>query len=160
MKVHSPIPPSFGATTTATATTTTTVAATITATTTAATQHTFTNANTGTTANTGGASNAGDIDTESYSSSVESTIEDDRVYLQIGETLKNYLEYDWTMITKNDKLVNLPAKVPIITILENFVKHYSIKAISCPTQVDAPRRRNSSAKIEKRERDYEKLNNR
>lgn len=101
-----------------------------------------------------------EIDTESYSSSVESTNEDDRVYLQIGDQLKVALEHDWNMITKCDRLVNLPAKIPVITILENFVKHYSIKAISCPTQIDVPRRRNSSAKVDKREKDYEKLSNR
>lgn len=164
-KVHSPIPPSL-TTITAAATAATISSATTTTTTTHTTANyanTSTNASasiTGSTTTGVGGSATGDIDTESYSSSVDSSNEDDRVYLQIGETLKSYLEYDWTMITKSDKLVNLPAKVPVITILENFVKHYSIKAISCPTQIDTPRRRNSSAKIEKREKDYEKLSNR
>lgn len=98
-------------------------------------------------------------DTESCSSSVESTAEEDRVFLQLGDQLKSALEHDWTMITKHERLVNLPAKICVITILENFVKHYSVRAISCPTQIDGSRRRNSSAKVEKREKDYEKLNN-
>lgn len=101
-------------------------------------------------------------DTESCSSSVESTAEEDRVFLQIGDQLRTALEHDWAMITKHDRLVSLPATIPVITILENFVKHYSVRAISCPsTQIadGTTRRRNSSAKFEKREKDYEKLNN-
>lgn len=98
-----------------------------------------------------------DVDTESYSSSVESINEDDRVYLQIGEQLKSYLEYDYMMIMKNNKLINLPEKIPVITILENYVKHCSIKEITCPAPIDHSRRRNSSAKMDKREKNYEKL---
>lgn len=101
-------------------------------------------------------------DTESCSSSVESTAEEDRVFLQIGDQLRTALEHDWAMITKHNRLVTLPASIPVITILENFVKHYSVRAISCPsTQIadGTARRRNSSAKFEKREKDYEKLNN-
>lgn len=108
----------------------------------------------------GGGGGGGDIDTESYSSSVESTIEDDRVALQIGDKLKTILELDYTLITNGNKLVNLPAAVPVITILENFVKHFSIKSLTTTTQSDAPRRRNSNvAKCERREKDYEKLAN-
>lgn len=98
-----------------------------------------------------------DPDTESNSSSVESVTEEDRVYLQIGDILKTQLEFDWKMVTQNNRLVAIPAQMPVITILENYVKHFSIKAITCPSQLEAPRRRNSSAKMERREKDYEKL---
>lgn len=83
--------------------------------------------------------------------------EDDRVYLHIGDLLKQHLERDWRLITQQQHLLALPVAMPAITILENWVKHYSIKACTCPTQLDAPRRRSSSAKAEKREKDYEKL---
>lgn len=98
-------------------------------------------------------------ETESCSSSAESFIEEeDRVALQISQRLKRFLEYDFQMITKQNKLVNLPAKIPVVTILENFVKYYSIKSICGP--IDGPRRRNSSAKNEKKEKDYDKLKSR
>lgn len=49
---------------------------------------------------------------ESCSSSAESFIEEDRVALQISDNLKRFLDYDYQMITKHHKLVNLPAKIP------------------------------------------------
>lgn len=103
-------------------------------------------------------------ESESSNSSAESIMEEDRVALQISDNLKRFLEYDYQMITKNNKLVNLPAKISVVTILENFVKYYSIKSICGPinsgTNAEAPRRRNSSAKNEKKEKDYDKLKNR
>lgn len=98
-----------------------------------------------------------DPESESNSSSVESFNEEDRVVLQIGEMLKTKLEFDWLMVTKSNRLIKVPEQMPVITILENFVKHYSIKAITCPTQLEAPRRRSTTAKAERREKDYEKL---
>lgn len=100
-----------------------------------------------------------DVESESCSSSVESATEEDRVALQISEKMKDFLEYDQKMITKMKKLVILPAKIPVVTILENFVKYYSIKSI-CEPNTDAPRRRNSSAKTDKKEKDYDKIKNR
>lgn len=92
---------------------------------------------------------------------MESVIEEDRVALHISDNMKRILEFDYQMITKQRKLVNLPAKIPVVTILENFVKYYSIKSICGPISgMDGPRRRNSSAKNEKREKDYEKLKTR
>lgn len=100
-------------------------------------------------------------ESESNSSSAESIIEEDRVALQISDNLKRFLEYDNIMITKRKKLVDLPSKLPIITILENYVKYYSIKSICGPINgVEGPRRRNSSAKNERREKDYDKLKTR
>lgn len=101
-----------------------------------------------------------DIESESCSSSVESAAEDDRVAFNISEQLKSFLELDHKMITKNDKLVNLPAKIPVVTILENFVKYQSIKSICGPDPADAPRRRNSAAKAERREKDFDKIKTR
>ncbi|XP_031618868.1 male-specific lethal 3 homolog [Contarinia nasturtii] len=93
------------------------------------------------------------------SSSAESTPEEqNRVALQISEYLKRFLEYDFTMINQHKKLLNLPAKISVIAILENFVKYHSIKAICAPNGNEGgPRRRNSAAKTEKREKDYDKL---
>lgn len=86
--------------------------------------------------------------------------DNNRLFLHIGEKLRNYLEFDCAMITKMEKLVNLPAQIPVVTILETFVKHISIKALSCPTPVHALRKRNNKNKGDKREKDYQKLVNR
>lgn len=93
---------------------------------------------------------------ETTSSIVEN--DSNRLFLHIGEKLRNFLEFDCAMITKMEKLVNLPAQIPVVTILESFVKHISIKALSCPTPGHALRKRNN--KGDKREKDYEKLINR
>lgn len=98
-----------------------------------------------------------DHESESCGSSIESSTEDDRVALQISDHMKQFLDYDYDMITKQNKLVNLPAKIPVVAILENFVKYYSIKSICGPVGTEGPRRRNSSAKSEKREKDYDKI---
>lgn len=86
--------------------------------------------------------------------------ENNRLFLHIGEKLRNYLEYDCALITKMEKLVNLPAQIPVVTILESFVKHISIKALSCPTPIHALRKRNNNVKVDKREKDLQKLINR
>lgn len=115
------------------------------------------------TTNVSAAIAAADIDNESYSSSVESTIEDDRVALQIGDKLKTILEHDYNLITNEQKLINLPAALPAITILENFVKHFSVKSLIVASQPssDVSRRKvnSSTTKCERREKDYEKITN-
>lgn len=100
-----------------------------------------------------------DHESESCGSSIESSAEEDRVQLQISEHMKKFLEYDFDMITKQNKLVNLPAKIPVVAILENFVKYFSIKSICGPVGTEGPRRRNSSAKNDKKEKDYDKIKN-
>ncbi len=96
---------------------------------------------------------------QSSSSAVDCN-DNNRLFLHIGEKLRNYLEFDCAMITKMEKLVNLPAQIPVVTILESFVKHISIKALSCPTPIHALRKRNNNGKGDKREKDYQKLINR
>lgn len=99
-----------------------------------------------------------DLESESCASSIESAAEEDRVALQLSDRLKQFLEYDYDMITKQNKLVSLPAKIPVVAILENFVKYYSIKSICGPVGTENPgRRRSSCAKNEKREKDYDKI---
>lgn len=98
-----------------------------------------------------------DADTDTYSSSVES--EEDRVYLQIGTNLRGHLDRDWALINQHGKLPALPGSMPAVTILENWVKHYSIKActVGFSQQLRHEVRRSSSAKAEKREKEYERL---
>lgn len=87
-----------------------------------------------------------DTEQEYYSSSAtESHGDDDRVFLHMGEVLKSHLEYEHQMITKDKIPPKLPAALPIVTILENFVKSHAIKVFTGP-QVEPPKlkRRNSS----------------
>lgn len=100
-----------------------------------------------------------DCDTESYSSSVESFYDEDRVLLRIGEKLKQYLEIDYDMIVKHKMLHDLPALMPAISILENFVKQSAIKLVFYSSQSDTSRRRNSQLRPEKREKDLDKVIN-
>lgn len=89
--------------------------------------------------------------------------DENRLVLSMGTILKNHLSLDFRLIRQRGRLLALPCRMPAITVLENWVKHYSIRACTCPSQTDAPRasssssRRSSSAKLEKREKDYERL---
>lgn len=85
-------------------------------------------------------------DTE-YSSSAESNADaEDKVVLRLSEALKECLERDYTEIKLNGRLCQLPAKVTVITVLENFVKHHAIKYICGTLKRDKLKRRNSQTK--------------
>lgn len=85
-----------------------------------------------------------DIEQEYYSSSATESHDDDRVFLHMGEVLKSHLEFEHRMITKEKISSKLPAALPIVTILENFVKSHAIKVFTGP-QTEPPKikRRNS-----------------
>lgn len=78
----------------------------------------------------------------------------DRVHLQMGDILKNHLDADYENIVKHNKLHSLPAKMPIIVILENFVRYYAIKQVcSVPNEQEKPKRKYSCSKYEKTNRE-------
>lgn len=86
-------------------------------------------------------------DTESYSSSAESNAEaEDKVVLRLSEGLKECLEQDFTEVKLNGRLSQLPSKVTVITVLENYVKHNAIKFICGTLKRDKLKRRNSQTK--------------
>lgn len=88
-----------------------------------------------------------DLDTESYSSSAESSTEaEDKVVLRLSESMKGFLEQDYKEVKMYSRLVQLPAKVTVITVLENFVKHNAIKYICGTLKRDKLKRRNSQTK--------------
>ncbi|XP_053680952.1 protein male-specific lethal-3 [Anopheles nili] len=104
-------------------------------------------------------SNIDDMD-EYYSSSVESSHEEEKVYLQAGGKFRKYLDYDQHLIMAESMLVELPAKLPVVTILEDFVRYYTIRQLfECGHQEQTKsRRRNSSAlRSEHKVRDYEQI---
>lgn len=99
---------------------------------------------------------------EYYSSSATESHDDDRVFLHMGQVLKSHLEYEHKLITKDQIQSKLPASLPIVTILENFVKSHAIKIFTGP-QAEPPKqkRRNSSILGKKEPKvkqiDYESL---
>ncbi|XP_055549457.1 male-specific lethal 3 homolog isoform X2 [Wyeomyia smithii] len=99
-----------------------------------------------------------DPDTEYYSSSVESNHEEEKVYVQFGDKLKRLLEFDYRMIAQNN-LIEVPAQLPIVTILENFVRHYTIRQLFEIGQEQTKlRRRNSSfMRGDQKTKDYEAI---
>lgn len=97
-----------------------------------------------------------DLDTEYYSSSVESTHEEDKVYLQVGDKLKRILEYDYHMVSEG-RLVEIPAQLPIVTILEHFVRHYTIRQLFGQEQAKLRRRNSSFLKGDQKTKDYETI---
>ncbi|EAT38007.1 AAEL010054-PA, partial [Aedes aegypti] len=98
----------------------------------------------------------GNLDTEYYSSSVESTHEEDKVYLQVGDKLKRILEYDYHMVSEG-RLVEIPAQLPIVTILEHFVRHYTIRQLFGQEQAKLRRRNSSFLKGDQKTKDYETI---
>uniref|UniRef100_A0AAG5CXR9 Protein male-specific lethal-3 n=1 Tax=Anopheles atroparvus TaxID=41427 RepID=A0AAG5CXR9_ANOAO len=103
--------------------------------------------------------NMDDMD-EYYSSSVESTQEEEKVYLQAGTKIRKHLDLDQHLIFVENMWVELPAKLPVVTILEDFVRYYTIRQLfECGHQEQTKsRRRNSSAlRSEQKIRDYEQI---
>lgn len=86
------------------------------------------------------------IEPDYYSSSATESHDDDRVFLHMGEVLKSHLEFDHRMITKDKIQAKLPAPLPIVTILENFVKSHAIKVFTGP-QVEPPKAKRRSSNI-------------
>lgn len=87
------------------------------------------------------------LDMEYYSSNGSSLEEgslDDRVFLHIGDVLKKHIESDYEQVQQMVKPV-VPSPLPVVTILEHFVKSYAMKVLtSIPDQEKKPKRRHSS----------------
>ncbi|XP_058058879.1 protein male-specific lethal-3 [Anopheles bellator] len=97
---------------------------------------------------------------EYYSSSVESAHEEDKVYLQVGSKLRNHLEFDHRMVHTESALAELPAKLPVVTILEAFVRYYTLRQLfegGHSGQLKTRRRNSSALRSEQKARDYEQI---
>ena len=90
---------------------------------------------------------------------MESTFQDEeRVQLRISERLREYMEYDYDMITKYKKQHILPARTPVILILENFVKQTAMKMISSVLHAqEGTRRRSTQQRGDKKEKELDKI---
>ncbi|XP_066999110.2 MSL complex subunit 3 [Anabrus simplex] len=97
---------------------------------------------------------------EELTSSGESSVEDEeRVPLELSDTLKRLLEQDHELITKKNKLVKLPAEPNVATILEGYVKHCAVNQLCNLT--DKPQRRyryHQSNKARDLDRTFRSLN--
>lgn len=57
------------------------------------------------------------LEGDSESSSIESGADEDRLYLQVGEQLKQILDFDREMIVRRNKQHILPAELPAVRCL-------------------------------------------
>lgn len=100
------------------------------------------------------------LDMEYYSSNGSSLEEgslDDRVFLHIGDVLKKHIESDFEQVQQMIKPV-LPSQLPVVTILEHFVKSYAMKVLtSIPNQEKKPKRRHSSIFLKKEKSETNKV---
>lgn len=68
---------------------------------------------------------------EMTSSETESSgeVDEERVPLELSDTLKRLLEEDYDFITKKNKVLKLPADPNIVTILEGYVKNCAVNQL-------------------------------
>lgn len=63
---------------------------------------------------------------------------------RLGRKLKDLLEHDYAMIHTHQKLHDLPAKISIVNILENFVKQNAIRSVCYPKEYTSNQSQSSS----------------
>lgn len=106
-----------------------------------------------------------DCETDSCCSSVESFhADEDRCMLRISERLRQYLEYDYDMIVKYNKQHTLPSRIPVVAILENFVKQTALKMVFSNSHTDVVgggtrRCRTTQQRSDKKEKEFDKIVN-
>ncbi|XP_022216705.2 protein male-specific lethal-3 [Drosophila obscura] len=83
-------------------------------------------------------------------------IQEDRVMLRISERLREYMEYDYNMVVKLGKQHAMPARMPIICILENFVKQRAVE-LAIGIKQDSSRARNTQSRNARMEREYDRV---
>ncbi|KAH8269964.1 hypothetical protein KR018_001004 [Drosophila ironensis] len=81
---------------------------------------------------------------------------EDRVMLRISERLREYMEYDYNMVVKLGNQHALPARVPIVTILENFVKQRAVE-LAISIKQDSSRGRTTKKRNAIMEREIDRV---
>lgn len=82
--------------------------------------------------------------------------QEDRVMLRISERLREYMEYDYNMVVKLGKQHTMPARMPIVSILESFVKQRAVE-LAIGIKQDSSRARNTQSRNARMEREYDRV---
>ncbi|KAH8379957.1 hypothetical protein KR009_008231, partial [Drosophila setifemur] len=82
--------------------------------------------------------------------------QEDRVILRISERLREYMEYDYDMVVKLGKQHAMPASMPIVKILENFVKQRAVE-LAIGIKQDSSRARNTKSHVERMYQEYNRV---
>ncbi|KAH8302415.1 hypothetical protein KR044_006295 [Drosophila immigrans] len=82
--------------------------------------------------------------------------QEDRVMLRISERLRGYMEYDYNMICMLGKQHALPARMPIVSILESFVKQRAVE-LAIGIKQDSSRGRITTSRNARMEREYDRV---
>ncbi|XP_030386416.1 protein male-specific lethal-3 isoform X2 [Scaptodrosophila lebanonensis] len=101
----------------------------------------------------------GKRDAEGLDASMESinhVEQEDRVMLRISERLREYMEYDYNMVVKFGKQHALPARMPIVSILESFVKQRAVE-LALSIKQESQRARNTKGRCVHRQREFERV---
>ncbi|XP_075226265.1 male-specific lethal 3 isoform X2 [Lycorma delicatula] len=95
----------------------------------------------------------------SHESSSESSSEEDPITIPIPEGLKKLLELDYCLINQENKLVKLPIKYNVLSILEGYVKDCATKALSNTQSENEKPMRSSSSTSQNPVKSVESLRN-
>jgi len=82
--------------------------------------------------------------------------QEDRIMMRVSERLRELIEYDRNMVKKLGKQHALPARVPIVTIMENFVKQRAVE-LAIGIKQDSSRARNTQSRNARMEREYDRV---
>ncbi|KAH8366250.1 hypothetical protein KR093_010982 [Drosophila rubida] len=82
--------------------------------------------------------------------------QENRVMLRISERLRGYMEYDYNMISMLGKQHALPSRMPIVSILESFVKQRAVE-LAIGIKQDSSRGRITTSRNARMEREYDRV---
>nr|ABV49054.1 male specific lethal 3 [Drosophila simulans]ABV82490.1 male-specific lethal 3 [Drosophila simulans] len=82
--------------------------------------------------------------------------QEDRIMMRVSERLRELIEYDRNMVKVLGKQHALPARVPIVTIMENFVKQQAVE-LAISIKQDSSRARNTQSRNARMEREYDRV---
>ncbi|KAH8362765.1 hypothetical protein KR084_000837 [Drosophila pseudotakahashii] len=82
--------------------------------------------------------------------------QEDRIMMRVSERLRELIEYDRNMVKILGKQHALPARVPIVTIMENFIKQRAVE-LAIGIKQDSSRARNTQSRNARMEREYDRV---
>ncbi|XP_017128438.1 protein male-specific lethal-3 [Drosophila elegans] len=82
--------------------------------------------------------------------------QEDRIMMRVSERLRELIEYDRNMVKKLGKQHALPARMPIVSIMENFVKQRAVE-LAIGIKQDSSRARNTQSRNARMEREYDRV---